>query len=320
MQVTRRVYAQIIQAIELNRTLNVDTNNITHHDTKNNRTTTLTFNVPSPKTDDTIAWINPIRTVINPAIRQGIIKNAIIHGSCGDFTTTPFSDLEITLIISSEQIYNQNQRSNLHQWVKDHLNPLILTIDPLQHHGAFYLWSELINRYDERILPLAAYQNAWAINPVDLTFNHCLQVENDRTSIEATITALKNYEHTFFKYGMTPYSIKRMLSNIMLLPALCYQSRGEMISKPDALQKIRDDTPAIVTELLDEATRLRAEWSKTPTWVGKLRTIINKGSIPSGRRDLLLTSLYRRKSLQRQFANNILTIIPEFCVIIEQNF
>jgi hypothetical protein len=85
MYVTRAVYARIVRAIEWNKPLNTDTDSTVPVVTENIRTTTLTFDPPPPKARGKIAWIDTLTEFVNQATPQGIVKNAIVHGSYGDF-------------------------------------------------------------------------------------------------------------------------------------------------------------------------------------------------------------------------------------------
>lgn len=311
-------YYQIVRAIEKDMPLVYPHDNeLTEH---GKNTQMLSFDTKSSLTNQYIKWSTDLRRLVTSAIKKGIVQNAIVHGSYGDFSATNFSDVEITLVISNQQIRETQQRHNLSKWLRTQLYPLILRIDPLQHHGAFFLWSDLINNYNEYILPLSSYQDVWAVVPMTLNFTTLAAEQNMTAPTSATIKQLRNYQTRFFKHGMSMYAIKRLLSNILLLPVLAYQSRGEMISKREALELMQEEAPSTVRQLIQSATNLRTDWASSPRWLGRLRGWVNQGTIPSNRLDVLLTSLYRRPSFEEQCRQQILPAIPDFCTYIEQRF
>ena len=101
-----------------------------------------------------LTWLSSLRDCIAPVRDKEIVQNAIIHGSYGDYTYTPFSDLEITLVLCDGAATNPRKLDELRRWRIRKLNPLLVRIDPLQHHGPFYVWPELLRGYDESIMPI----------------------------------------------------------------------------------------------------------------------------------------------------------------------
>lgn len=277
-------------------------------------TASITHYFRPPEFANQIPWYSSFITIVEKAIENQIIHNAIVHGSYGDNTTTAFSDLEVTLILNDEffQSNYSNYIKKIRPWLKTKFYPLILRIDPLQHHGAFYLWKQLIHHYNESILPLSVYNHSWSVRPQEVKFYIQEQADVSHDSLSLTLQSLRNFQKTFFRRGMNPYSIKRMLSNIMLVPAFYYQQRGIMMTKPEAINQIKVDNP-IAGEMMARASAFRCEWQNPPAWLGQIRSFINQGYIPSARWDILLVHLYQDKALLMKFQREILPMIPQFC-------
>lgn len=281
---------------------------------------TVQISFPSIETTHAsrLSWVEPLQEAVLAARYEGVVDNAIVHGSFGDHSYTEFSDLEITLLLSDRVFTSPEMALALRRWIRGTLNPLILAVDPLQHHGPFYLWPALLSRYSEAILPLAAYRSSWAVVPAGAAFTlHDVPPGESSSSLDATLNSLSNYRRKFFRHGVTPYAIKRLLSNIMLVPAFLRQRNGIHGSKPDAIAALAAlDIPQVL-EVMRLCTAYRAEWPKPPRWLGRARGVINRGYIPSGRLDMLITSSYRDRLLQRDVERSLFPIIPEFCRAIE---
>ena len=261
-----------------------------------------------------LPWLPELRECIAPLREKDIVRNAIIHGSYGDFTYTPFSDLEITLVLCDGAATDRRKLEELRHWRIRRLNPLLVRMDPLQHHGPFYIWPELLRGYDESILPIRSYESAWALEPIDLNFAPYVPADGDPSyPLLVTLTSLARFERTFFHFGLTPYSIKRLLSNLMLVPAFLFQSKFCMCTKREAIDRVRELGVRQISDVIDYSTEVRASWPASPAWLGSLRSRFIASRIPSGRLDQYILSLYRRRALQEAVKRNLLPKIPGFC-------
>lgn len=260
-------------------------------------------------------WCNQLHQVLTVAKRNGIVNEAIIHGSYGDFSNTPFSDLEITLVLTDDLLGSSEKCQELKHWLKKSLIPLMLIIDPLQHHGPFYIWSTLLDNYDEAILPTRVYKESWSVlAPIELKFSSSENSkEQSLSAFYRTINAIRQHDVKFFAKGINPFNVKRLLSNIMLLPAFFYQARGGMLSKREAILEILKLNLKPISRVLDISTDYREQWKCPPKWLGKLRGYVNHGQVPSGAIDFLILSMYRDAQLKGEVEKCLLPCIPEFC-------
>ena len=193
----------------------------------------------------------------------------------------------------------------------------MLKRDPLQHHGAFFLWPELLGNYNENILPLSTYKDCWSINGFETNFiiDEFFDDNRSRLNFTRTILSLLNPENNFFRYGMNPYSIKRLLSNFMLIPAYFFQSQGIVINKKQSISEIFDIAPQSIRDAIILATDIRNEWPSSPFWLGKMRSrfIRGRGNIPGGRADMVLTMIYRKKRIEQRFKKDFLPLLKPAC-------
>jgi hypothetical protein len=262
---------------------------------------------------DLLPWVSELKEIVLNGRERGLIEDVIIHGSYGDFTFTNFSDLEITLVLS-RFLYLKKEKE-LSIWLKKVINPFILKVDPIQHHGPFFLWPDFLENYNELILPVCAYDKSWSIDGINLTVkkNIDLDFKVQKEALLKTLNALLNCDKYFFKYGMSPYSIKRLISNFLLLPAFFYQSHGEIIGKPESIERIMHCNDLNIRGAIDMASALRADWSMSPQWLSDLRCIIKPKMIPNGQLDMLITTIYRDSQMESKFRNEFLTLLPSAC-------
>lgn len=273
----------------------------------------LEFNPP--------VWASDLLNLLQDASELNLISNGIIHGSYGDNTFTNYSDLELTLIVEENLFLDRTQRKMYQNWLFKKLYPLILKIDPLQHHGVFYLWDSLIKNYNEDVLPLSAYNLCWGLKSELLNFTvRKNKTADPKSKLLVTIQSLKNHQTTFFKYGITPFALKRFLSNITLVPAFILQLKGEMISKTDSLKFFKREGPEEIKKVLEIATIFRKEWPKPPSIIGRMRGAISPRNIPNGRIDLSIVNLYREKTLEKECERLLLPLMDEFCSTIENKY
>jgi len=128
-----------------------------------------------------------------------------------------------------------------------------------------------------------------------------------------TLTSLASFERNFFHFGITPYSIKRLLSNLMLVPAFLIQSKSQMCTKKDAIDRVYELSIYQISDVIDFSTQTRESWPETPDWLGFLRSRFVSSRIPSGRLDQYIASLYRRPALSESVKRDLLPKIPGFC-------
>ncbi|WP_421911083.1 hypothetical protein [Marinobacter sp.] len=250
-------------------------------------------------------WYKNLLKIFYIAEKEGLVRDIVVHGSYGDFSMTSFSDLEITIFID-ESVFQDFYRKELFSfWVKKHLNKFIVRVDPIQHHGAFYIWPDLLSEYSELILPCCAYNSCWSLRGKKLEFfvNDDINFFKKESSfrLRATLEILSDPELNFFRLGFNDYSVKRYLSNLMLIPAFYYQSKGDLISKREAILRFIKEFPSGFTESLLTAGRIRERWSSQYGALGVARPLFVSERIPQGRLDLMILSVFSKNKNNKLF-------------------
>ena len=82
---------------------------------------------------------------------------------------------------------------------------------------------------------------------------------------------LADLDRNFFTLGHGMYSIKRVVSNFLMVPVYYYQSRGLNLNKSRAIEKAITEFPEMLGEPLACASEIRQLWPTTPGWVKFLR-------------------------------------------------
>jgi len=260
-------------------------------------------------------WFNELESVYQIALTQNLLKDLVIHGSYGDFTQINFSDIELTLVIDESCFFDANQARKFSKWYRKKMLPFILKIDPLQHHGCFYLWKDFMSQYDEKILPSVAYQQCWSMSGQEFKLLSNTNDDDFRsdalTKYKSTLSSLLNYDKTFFRYGMNLYSIKRLLSNFFMIPVFYYQLHGQKINKRQAINKFKtDDAPVSFVDALEKASRIRDGWPKSEEWMKMFRRGVVRGYlIPGGRFDLVMVNCLQNNLVRNGFTQDFLPLM-----------
>lgn len=216
----------------------------------------------------------------------GLLRNIIVHGSYGDFSFINYSDLDITLFIEDKCIQDKTEINKLQKWINQRFYPFMLSVDPLQHHGPFYLCNFISQNYSECILPIDVYRKCWSFNNQVIPFRiHKSPISQDYPKRLSMITcgSLDSAHSSFFKYGYNMYSMKRYLSNIMILPTLYLADQGIFLHKGHSFIPFYERF-AHAADPIRLASEIRLKWPKSPSWIKKLteRTqFLSKGCTPS---------------------------------------
>ena len=253
-----------------------------------------------------------LMAVFSKAQSEDFVTNIVVHGSFGDLTSNNYSDVDMTLILDDNIFNSSNKLIKLQNWLRNDLLPVVITVDPLQHHGPFFLWPNLIENYTEEILPIDVYQNAWAMEPITLSFS---SQSSDKRGNKA-YRALKNLQDDskFFHRGYTMYNIKRYLSNLMLVPALYWSDLGKPIFKADSFEPFYKKFGS-AADPIKVASVIRQKWPLTPEKTFKATQLGSrvKGGLEVARQ------LYHDESITDILVNQVIPGISDLVDIIERN-
>lgn len=212
-----------------------------------------------------LEWFEKFERHYQQGKQQRLLTNLLAHGSVGDFTTTPYSDFDFTIVLSTEVLTNETRYGEYRRWLKA-LYRLLFRIDPLQHHGPFYLWDDLIKQYANSILPLAVYDDSWAMEQFDAEFHVCPEPSEQKSRLSLDLcNNLTNSKRLLFRLGYNRFAIKRYLSYVMLIPAFYYTDIGQPMKKADSFEPFVRDFGSIAKPI-QIASEARQTWPSNPAW------------------------------------------------------
>jgi len=281
---------------------------------KLSNTSSEKISIKIPDIDERItSSYQKLKDVFEIAKRKSLITNLIVHGSHGDRTNCNYSDIDLTLVINDNVLESFSKLEQLRKWLRNDFLPVSLSFDPLQHHGPFFLWGNLIENYIEEILPIDAYSYSWAMESITIDFNiQKAAVRSNNVALKSALN-LQN-ESKFFSNGYTMFAMKRYLSNLMLIPALYWSDIGKPMFKADSFQPFYDKFgPA--SNSIKIASKIREEWPPTPSKTSK--AII----ISSGVRGGLEVSrlLYHDEKISKIIVEDIMPLIDILVESLEGN-
>ena len=252
---------------------------------------------------ETASLYQKLRDVFDLAKRKSLITNIIVHGSHGNQTNCNYSDIDLTLVLNDNVLKSFSKLEQLRKWLRNDFLPVSLSFDPLQHHGPFFLWENLIQNYIEEILPIDVYSHSWALESSTLHFS----IQKDAVhSKDAALNSARNLQNVskFFSNGYTMFAMKRYLSNLMLIPALYWSDVGKPMFKADSFQPFYDKFgPA--SEPIKIASKIREEWPSTPNKTSK--AIILSSGVRGGLEVSRL--LYRDEKISKIIVEEIIPLI-----------
>jgi len=259
-----------------------------------------------------VRWATELYSIYTYATVNYGLTDIIVHGSYGDLTFTNYSDLELTLFFD-EKI--ECIRKNIDR-AKRIVNKFLVRADPLQHHSAFILTRNELQSYSESNMPVEAYSPCWSIAGrsirLKLNWNPAEFRALSARRIDATIKGLRDYQSRFFTQGISLYSIKKLLSNLFMIPVYYYQEKGVYVAKREAIQRfLEEKTMPSLQQSIRRASFLRKNWPCSPGYIRCLRPLVVSGKIPGGKADLLLLSCYRNKEVRQELLNNIIPLMIE---------
>ena len=185
-----------------------------------------------------------------------------LHGSMADHTYTAYSDVDDLVIVESSAWKDpkslMNSATLLTQLSREYQN-----IDPLQHHGHWVVTEFDLLLYDQNYMPLIVLDEAIRIiGKPEIKFRLITDlggfIDNARLTIQAISQRIKVANQ---KGGISAFDLKCLVGEIALLPAYIFQSRGNMLSKPEAISKAGELYTVKALKALQWSTKVRNEFA-----------------------------------------------------------
>lgn len=185
-----------------------------------------------------------------------------LQGSQADGTTTAFSDVDDIVLITSAAWENYENLFSIAEYYAKSCRSY-QNFDLLQHHGHFVLTEFDLLHYDESILPLLTVKDSVLIaGEHEINFRVSPDrsgfVRNAENTIKSMQRALKSAQQNS---GFNAFQLKGLAGEIVLMPAYLFQSKGVIISKPDAIYQAEKLFTQSALEAIAWSTYVRDNFS-----------------------------------------------------------
>lgn len=189
----------------------------------------------------------------------------LIHGSQADGTYTAFSDIDDIVILNREFFASFDVFAESIVWLQK-LNRSYQDYDVTQHHGHWiFTYDELYN-LNEAILPACVFEESVSVFG-DTIIEYC-RIESSPFS-QALMNICDQIEmklHDIYANKINLYSLKHLVSSIALLMPLYYQSKGQLMTKRQAIHTALEQLDNEIVDVLMWSSQLRSNWHRVPTF------------------------------------------------------
>jgi len=165
------------------------------------------------------------------------VRGVYVHGSYATGHCVESSDLDLTVLLDDPT--NPVKLLGLREKVKN-VRSLLKCVDPLQHHGPYFLTVKMLKNYLECYLPIAVWaESKRLLGQETVTFNVVESKEHDKAELERS---LKYYNKDIDL--STEYLRKRFVCMANMIPAVVYPWKtGKYTTKYEAAKWMVKEYP-----------------------------------------------------------------------------
>lgn len=177
----------------------------------------------------------------------------LIQGSYADNSFLSYSDIDLVIIgpISKEISFYKKQ-----------IDSELKKIDPLQHHGVFYINSNSFSHYWQMDLPLSTLKNSITFSSTKKNIN----ISNFFVEKYSSYYWLYNFIETYpilpINLNTEIYFAKYFLSQLMLAPTLLLSAKGKYVYKRYSFSKAKKYYSSEAWICIEIVSNIRAEWNQ----------------------------------------------------------
>ena len=177
----------------------------------------------------------------------------IVQGSYADNTFISYSDVDLVIIgpLSKEV-----------SLIKKQIDAELIIMDPLQHHGAFYINSNSFSNYWQMDLPISTLEKALVLSHNEKKINIPYHFHEAKSSFLWLSAFINNNESLSITIETGAFSAKYLLSQLMLVPTLMLAFKGSYIYKRDSFTLVKELYTDEAWKCIDLATFFRKHWKQ----------------------------------------------------------
>ncbi|MEE9338399.1 MAG: nucleotidyltransferase domain-containing protein [Methylococcaceae bacterium] len=178
----------------------------------------------------------------------------IVQGSYADSTHISYSDLDLVIIgYLSEEV--QNLKTNIEQ--------LLLSIDPLQHHGVFFINKNSLENYWQMDLPIQTLKKSLVLSRMStLTINIPYYFNEKLSSYNWVMNFINHYPTLPITMSSGAFFAKYFLSQLLLVPVLFLASMGHYIYKRESFSYAEKYYSNEAWLCIEIASSIRTNWNQ----------------------------------------------------------
>lgn len=189
----------------------------------------------------------------------------LLHGSQADGTYTAFSDIDDIVILNIEFFTSFSVFVESIAWLH-RLNRAYQEYDITQHHGHWiFTYDELYN-LNEAIIPACVFEESISVlGDVYIEYS----VRESSPFAQALVNTCDQIDfklRDIYANNINLYSLKHFVSSIALLMPLYYQSKGQFMTKSQAIHTAREQLDKEIVEILNWSSMIRSNWHQVPTY------------------------------------------------------
>ncbi|QMU64033.1 MAG: hypothetical protein GKR88_06825 [Flavobacteriaceae bacterium] len=177
----------------------------------------------------------------------------IVQGSYSDGTFVSYSDIDLAIIgpLSKEV-----------PKIKKQIDKELIKIDPLQHHGVFFINSNSFINYWQMDLPIETIEKSLTFSDLDKKIN-IPHFFNEKFSSRKWLLGFVNTYNDFpITLETDVFFAKYFLSQLMLVPVLVMAKKGRYIHKRDSFLLAKEYYTKEAWKCIDAATLFREKWDQ----------------------------------------------------------
>lgn len=184
-----------------------------------------------------------------------------LHGSMADQTYTSFSDVDDLVVMRKEAWQDLDDLTRIGTELTKIANSY-QNVDPFQHHGHWLITEFDLLSYDSSYLPLVVLEGAKRVTG-NSWFDFCVQ-DNPHGFTENAIATIKSINSRLGQSangkGLNAYDLKGLVGEIAIVPAYLFQTKGELISKKQAIKASRKIYSPLGYSAVEWATMVRKKF------------------------------------------------------------
>lgn len=196
----------------------------------------------------------------------------IVQGSYADNSFNSYSDVDLVIIgpISKEI-----------SLIKKQIENELIVIDPLQHHGVFYINSTSFGNYWQMDLPLATLDKSITFSRIKKTINITNCFHEKFSSFYWISNFIRKYPYFPVNAKSGIFFTKYFFSQLMLVPTIFLATKGRYVYKLDSFKIAKKYYSDKAWECIHIVSHIRIKWNQekiNKNYISESNTVIRTKS------------------------------------------